>query len=119
MHARHDVAPRYIVLHLDRLAGAYLSPADRPVAASDRGLASELLGGFFKLWLICAVSGVVLGRTFSGEEGSWVYLLSLTGLMLPVSILLLRNYAAMGAPYGSSATALIAGGMLILTPACC
>src|SRR5476649_230255 len=37
MHGRHDVAPRYIVLHLDRLAGADLPPADRPVAAPDRG----------------------------------------------------------------------------------
>ena len=92
-----------------------LAPGAVPASLFNRALARELLGGFFKLWLICAVSGVVLGRTFSGGEASWVYLLSLAGLMLPVSILLLRNYAAMGAPYGSSATALIAGGMLILT----
>jgi len=89
-----------------------LTPGAVPEVIFNRSLARALLGGFFKLWLVSAVSVVVIGKIFGGA--GWIYLLSLTALLLPFSVLLLRNFAAMREPYGSSMTALMAAGALLV-----
>jgi|SRR5471032_723647 len=91
-----------------------LTPDAVPHSIFNRTLARALLISFFKLWLVCAASAIMVAKIFGGAKSDWAYLLSLAVFMLPFSALLLRDYAAMSEPSGSSATALTAGGVLLL-----
>jgi len=91
-----------------------LAPGAVPQSLFNRTVARALLAGFFKLWLVCAASAIIVGKIFGGPATGWIYLLSLAAMMLPFSALLLRDYAAMSEPGGYSATALTAGGVLLM-----